>query len=97
VRWSAAKGIGRVCERLPKDLAQDVVDSILDSFAKNTTSDSQNLLDISAVSDSTWHGACLAVAELSRRGLLLPERLSDVLKWIILVLVLFHHNDCEIL
>lgn len=28
--------------------------------------------------ESTWHGGCLTIAELSRRGLLLPSRLKDV-------------------
>ncbi|KAI1884351.1 hypothetical protein AGOR_G00225520 [Albula goreensis] len=65
VRWSAAKGIGRVTGRLPKDLADEVVGSVLDCFSFQET-------------DNAWHGGCLALAELGRRGLLLPSRLSDV-------------------
>ncbi|XP_066530722.1 tubulin-specific chaperone D [Hoplias malabaricus] len=65
VRWSAAKGIGRVTGRLPKELADDVVGSVLDCFSFQET-------------DNAWHGGCLALAELGRRGLLLPSRLSDV-------------------
>ena len=48
VRWSAAKGIGRVTEQ-----------------------------------DRCWHGACLALAELARRGLLLPQRLPDVIPYLV--------------
>ncbi|XP_055971238.1 tubulin-specific chaperone D [Sorex fumeus] len=65
VRWSAAKGIGRIAGRLPKELADDVVGSVLDCFSFQET-------------DSAWHGGCLALAELGRRGLLLPSRLEDV-------------------
>ncbi|KAK1785582.1 hypothetical protein P4O66_018943 [Electrophorus voltai] len=66
VRWSAAKGIGRVTGRLPRELADDVVGSVLDCFSFQET-------------DNAWHGGCLALAELGRRGLLLPSRLPDVL------------------
>uniref|UniRef100_A0A4X2L794 Tubulin-specific chaperone D n=1 Tax=Vombatus ursinus TaxID=29139 RepID=A0A4X2L794_VOMUR len=65
VRWSAAKGIGRMTGRLPKELADDVVGSVLDCFSFQET-------------DNAWHGGCLALAELGRRGLLLPSRLTDV-------------------
>uniref|UniRef100_A0A672ZUY0 Tubulin folding cofactor D n=1 Tax=Sphaeramia orbicularis TaxID=375764 RepID=A0A672ZUY0_9TELE len=64
VRWSAAKGIGRVTGRLPKELADEVVGSVLDCFSFQET-------------DNAWHGGCLALAELGRRGLLLPSRLTD--------------------
>ncbi|XP_059500143.1 tubulin-specific chaperone D-like [Stegostoma tigrinum] len=64
VRWSAAKGIGRVTGRLPKELADDVVGSVLECFGFQET-------------DTAWHGGCLALAELGRRGLLLPSRLPD--------------------
>ena len=65
VRWSAGKGVGRVTGRLPRELADDVVESILDLFSVRET-------------DAAWHGACLASAELGRRGLLLPARLPQV-------------------
>lgn len=65
VRWSAAKGVGRVTGRLPKELADDVVGSVLECFSFQET-------------DTAWHGGCLALAELGRRGLLLPSRLPDV-------------------
>ncbi|XP_011371946.1 tubulin-specific chaperone D isoform X1 [Pteropus vampyrus] len=65
VRWSAAKGVGRMAGRLPHELADDVVASVLDCFSFQET-------------DNAWHGGCLALAELGRRGLLLPSRLTDV-------------------
>jgi hypothetical protein len=65
VRWSAAKGIGRISGRLPRDFADDVVGEVLNLF-----SDGEG--------DGAWHGGCLALAELARRGLLVPDRLPEV-------------------
>ena len=65
VRWSAAKGVGRLTERLPAICSDDVLDAVLDLFAERER-------------DNNWQGACLALAELARRGLLLPHRLEEV-------------------
>lgn len=87
VRWSAAKGIGRITQRLPRELAEDVVGSLLELFEENTLKNkADGSLNLSAVSDHTWHGASLAVAELARRGLLLPDRLEETIPWIIRVI-----------
>ena len=66
VRWSGAKGLGRVGARLPKHLANEVVQAVMGLF---TIEDSSTV--------NTWHGGCLALAELARRGILLPERLAQ--------------------
>lgn len=65
VRWSAAKGIGRVTGRLPRDFAGDVVGAVLQLLCEEE-------------GDGAWHGGCLALAELARRGLLLPSLLPEV-------------------
>ena len=51
LRWSAAKGIGRVTGRLPREFGDEVVGAILEMFS-------------SRESDKAWHGGCLALAEL---------------------------------
>eukprot|EP00435_Cladocopium_sp_Y103_P066483 s61_g28.t1 len=67
VRWAAAKGIGRITNRLSRDFGDQVLESLLERcFSFRET-------------DKAWHGGCLALAELTRRGLLLPERLSTVM------------------
>ena len=66
VRWSAAKGIGRITGRLPSmELADEVVKFVMDLFHKGE-------------GPAAWHGGCLAMAELARRGLLLPSRLDSI-------------------
>lgn len=63
VRYSAAKGVARISAKLPRAFACDVVNGLLDLLADRDE----------ARSDAAVHGGCLAVAELARRGLLLPN------------------------
>lgn len=65
VRWSAAKGLGRVGIRLPGVCVEDINDAVTELFTP-------------LESDSAWQGACLATAELVRHGLLPPHRLPQV-------------------
>ena len=66
VRWSAAKGIGRIAMRLNKSLGDQVVSDVLECLTPTEDCES-------------WHGGCLCLAELARRGLLLPRRLPEVM------------------
>ncbi|PIN05322.1 Beta-tubulin folding cofactor D [Handroanthus impetiginosus] len=70
VRWSAAKGIGRVTSRLTYSLSDEVLSSVLELFSPGE-------------GDGSWHGGCLALAELARRGLLLPISFPKVVPVII--------------
>jgi hypothetical protein len=65
VRWAAAKAIGRLTNRLDHSMGDEVVAQVLSLFKPNEL-------------DSAWHGGCLALAELARRGLLVPSRLPEV-------------------
>ncbi|CAH8582722.1 unnamed protein product [Schistosoma turkestanicum] len=65
VRWSAAKGIGRICSRLSSSMVDDVLSVVLSLCTKLEPY-------------TAWHGACLALAELGRRSLLLPSKLPEV-------------------
>lgn len=95
MRWSAAKGIGRITMRLPKDFADEVVAAVMEQFSdpdddsggSRTTIEFITCLCCTYISIPkvlihlllsyiAWHGGCLALAELSRRGLLLPSRLD---------------------
>lgn len=57
IRWSAAKGIGRVTSRLPKEFGDEVVGSVVEIL---------NPLE----PHEAWHGACLAIAELGMLSLI---------------------------
>lgn len=86
VRWISAKGIGRICNRLDFEMADDVVSSVIESLKEDIdVADGEDIekVDVSVANDCNWHGSCLAIAELTRRGLLLPDRLVECIPWII--------------
>ena len=87
VRWSAAKGVARISERLPRDFTRQVVDTVIGLFSIHTIAFA-SLYDMPAIAESTWHGACLSCAELLRRGLIPHDRLADVIDWMIKVIFL---------
>ncbi|WMV11263.1 hypothetical protein MTR67_004648 [Solanum verrucosum] len=74
VRWSAAKGIGRVTSRLTYLLSDEILSSVLELFSPSE-------------GDGSWHGGCLALAELARRGLLLPISFHKVIPVVIKVVL----------
>lgn len=75
-----------MANRLPRDAAQHVISCVISLFEEDSfPAIDGSGLDFSQVSDSTWHGTCLAVAELARRGLLLPQMLPEIVPWIVKV------------
>lgn len=82
VRYSAAKGLSRLCSRLPMSFVEQVSGAITDMFSINIPDFLGEKKDLSNVSEFTWQGCCLALAELARRGLLVGENLSEKLEWV---------------
>ena len=62
VREKAAKGLGKIAGRLSQDMVEDLLDYIL---ALTPSPQSQ-------------HAVCLTIAELIRRNLVSPKRLSEL-------------------
>ncbi|KAJ2215339.1 hypothetical protein EV179_002287 [Coemansia sp. RSA 487] len=83
VRWSAAKGVARIAERLPPVLAQEIVGAVASILQEETLEDESGRADISMTSEFSWHGALMSLAELSRRGLLPPQMLRETIPWIV--------------
>ncbi|GBE84936.1 TBCD protein [Sparassis crispa] len=81
VRWSAAKGIARVSERLPVEFAEQVLQTIVGLFSIHSIA-TASLYDMPTVAESTWHGACLACAEMARRGLVPDDKLPELIGWL---------------
>ncbi|KAJ2061087.1 hypothetical protein GGH13_006674 [Coemansia sp. S155-1] len=83
VRWSAAKGVGRITERLPRALVQEIVSAVVGMLQEETLVPATGLIDVSMTSEFSWHGSLLCLAELSRRGLLTPLALREAIPWVL--------------
>ncbi|KAI8325061.1 ARM repeat-containing protein [Martensiomyces pterosporus] len=83
VRWSAAKGVGRISERLPAALAHEIASAVADILKDEALVLADGTIDVSMTSEFSWHGALLCLAELARRGLLAQQALREVVPWII--------------
>lgn len=81
VRWCSAKGIGRITNRLPKSLGDEVVGTVIEMMSP-------------LEQHEAWHGACLAIAELAKRGLLLPYRLNAMVPLLLQALVYDEMKGC---
>lgn len=60
VRFSAAKYLARISERLPPDMADDVAGALLEMFEAG--------FDELDAAERVLQGCCFAFAELARRG-----------------------------
>lgn len=65
VRWSAAKGVGRIGARLPALAAADVCETVLGLFAEHER-------------ETAWHGGCMALAELGEHSIYLQAELGNM-------------------
>lgn len=75
IRWSAAKGIARLANRLSRERASEVITMVLENFFDELSN------------EFAWHGGCLTLAEMSRHGLILEEKLGDVIEVVSIAII----------
>ena len=73
--------MARIAERLPNDFANQVLETVLGLFEIHSIS-AATLYDLPAIAEGTWHGACLACAEMARRSLIEPQYLPKLIEWL---------------
>ena len=84
VRYTSAKCLAELAARLPLALAEELVQAVV-----------SGLCDAASAAASVWHGTLLALAELTRRGLLLPCFLETVHPLLVQGLVFEHSSGLK--
>lgn len=84
VRWSAAKHLSRLAGKLDKEGRCEILEAILSLYADGTdvddvTSEAFATCDYSQVSENTWHGTTLALAECIRNGIVPPQFIPNLI------------------
>ncbi|KAL5520109.1 hypothetical protein ACEPAG_1769 [Sanghuangporus baumii] len=79
VRWSSAKGIANISERLPASFIDQIMDNIFGIYAVYGLDIAPS--ELPSTAEHSWHGATLACAEMARRNLISGSKLPDVLLW----------------
>lgn len=57
------------------------MDSVLALFSVHSIA-AAALYDLPAIAEYTWHGACLACAELARRNQITDSHMPDLVEWL---------------
>ncbi|TIA70234.1 hypothetical protein E3P91_03202 [Wallemia ichthyophaga] len=84
VRWSAAKHLSRLAGKLDEGGRRDILEAILSLYAYGTdvedaTTEAFATCDYAQVSENTWHGTTLALAECVRNGIVPPYFIPNLI------------------
>ncbi|KAI5480996.1 tubulin-specific chaperone D [Pseudohyphozyma bogoriensis] len=81
VRWSSAKYLARISERIPSSFSSQIFEALLSPFDEPD----QSLDEEKA--ESSWHGSCLAFAEFSRRKVVPDDAIERLIPCILRALL----------
>nr|XP_019048752.1 hypothetical protein I302_02526 [Kwoniella bestiolae CBS 10118]OCF27682.1 hypothetical protein I302_02526 [Kwoniella bestiolae CBS 10118] len=77
VRYSSAKYLARLSSLLPPSFSSQIVEAVIDLFSGTEEEPTTR-------GEARWHGVCLALAEMARRGLIKEEEeIGNAVNWVI--------------
>ena len=92
MRYSAAKHLASVTERLPSAFARQIIDAVVGNFDEHVVA-TEMTRDLSGVSEGAWHGSCLALAELARKRSIAADAIGSILPHVFEVGRLFASSE----